>query len=72
MNPAQCANLCFAVSFTLALGSKNLLTKETTCHTQQFQYLIEDYLTYFQYAVIKRREIETVEKSNSTYIIKLG
>ena len=39
---------------------------------QQFQYLAEDYLTYFQYAVIKRKEIETVEKSNSTCMTVSG
>ena len=42
-------------------------------HTnKQFQYLIEDYFTYFQYTAIKRKEIETMERSNSVYITKLG
>ena len=65
---------CFAESFAFVLGSKNLLTKETTHHThnKQVQHLIEDCWTWFQYIVTKRREIETIEKSNSTYISKLG
>ena len=29
-------------------------------------------LTYFQYIVIKRSEIETTEKSNNTYVTKFG
>ena len=29
-------------------------------------------LTYFQFIVIKRSEIETIEKSNSTYVTKFG
>ena len=45
--PCSECQFMFCWKFSLALGSKNLLTKETTCHTQQFQYLIEDYLAYF-------------------------
>ena len=39
---------------------------------KQFQFFIEDYLTEFQYKVSKRKEIETIERSYSIYITKLG
>ena len=29
---------------------------------------MENYLTYFQYTIIKRKETATVEESTSTYI----
>ena len=65
---------CFAESFAFVLGSKDLLTKETTHHiyNKQVQYLIGDCWTWFQYIVTKRKEIETIEKSNNTYIAKLS
>ena len=48
-------------------------TKETlVIHNTQFQYLIEGHLVWFQCAVIKRREIETIGRINSVSITKLG
>ena len=45
---AQCRCLvpiCFVESFPFVSGLKDSLTKETTRHTQPFQYLLEDSLT---------------------------
>ena len=65
---------CFDKSFPFLLDLKNSLTKGTTClllTNKQFQFFMEDYLTCFQHTPIKRKEIETIERSNNVYITKL-
>ena len=63
-----CQKFYFCFRFEGLINKRNYMS-----HTKkQFQYLIEGYLTKFQCTVIERRAIEIIEKSNSTYITKLG
>ena len=64
----------FVESFHFLLRFKGFINKisHSLYSNKQYKYLLENYLVYFQYSNLKRKqEIETAEESNSIYITML-